>query len=309
MSSSPTPVRSDEESVNDDRVIRRVGIEIFYFMDRWADDQAAYFDQARQCGYDGVEISLMPTNLDDLVNLSGQATRHNLSIVCSTGLTEATDIAHPDAAVRKAGIEYLKRCLDAAASLGSPILGGVTYAPWFSFPDAKDLEPHRQRSADSLREVAAAADAVGVDVCVELLNRFETYMLNTVEQGNAFLDLVDHPAVKIELDTFHMNMEEADLAGAIEGAGQRLGHFQIAANNRAMPGKGHIDWDAIAKALDVVNYSGWVVVETFPNPAVETGRSTHAWRPLVDDLVGEATAAATFARDRLGGAHRPRARV
>jgi D-psicose/D-tagatose/L-ribulose 3-epimerase len=106
-----------------------------------------------------------------------------------------------------------------------------------------------------------------------------------------------------------MNMEEADLAGAIEGAGQRLGHFQIAANNRVMPGKGHIDWDAIAKALDVVNYSGWVVVETFPNPAVETGRSTHAWRPLVDDLVGEATAAATFARDRLGGSHRPRARV
>jgi D-psicose/D-tagatose/L-ribulose 3-epimerase len=291
-----------------DRVGRRVGIEIFYFMDRWADDQAAYFHLAQQCGYDGVEISLMPTNLDDHANLSEQALRHELSIACSTGLTEATDISHPDATVRKAGVEYLKRCLDAAAALGSPILGGVTYAPWFSFPDAEDLEPHRQRSAESLREVAQAADAVGVDLCVELLNRFETYMLNTVEQGNAFLDLVDHPAVKIELDTFHMNMEEADLAGAIESAGGRLGHFQIAANNRAMPGQGHIDWDAIAAALDAVNYSGWVVVETFPNPSVETGRSTHAWRPLADDLIGEATAAATFARGRLSEPHRSKAR-
>ena len=99
-----------------------------------------------------------------------------------------------------------------------------------------------------------------------------------------------------------MNMEEPDLAAAIRDAGGRLGHFQCAASNRAMPGKGHIDWNAIAIALDDIDYSGWVVVETFPNPSVETGRSTHAWRPLVSDLIGEAAEAATFLRDRLGGA-------
>lgn len=308
MSFSPTPIRSDEESMMSGRGGRRVGIEIFYFMDRWSDDQAAYFDLARECGYDGVEISLMPTNLNDQGNLREQAIKNDLSIVCSTGLTEATDISHPDPVVRKAGVEYLKRCLEAAANLGSPILGGVTYAPWFSFPDTEDLEHHRHRSAESLREVAGAADAVGVDLCVELLNRFETYMLNTVDQGNSFLDLIGHHAIKIELDTFHMNMEEADLAGAVAGAGKRLGHFQIAANTRAMPGKGHIDWDGIATALDAVGYSGWVVVETFPNPLVETGRSTHAWRPLVEDLIGEAAAAATFARHRLGGSPRSRNR-
>ncbi len=301
MSVSAVPFRAVEDPAIEHGIVRQVGIEIFYFMERWSDDQAAYFHLASQSGYDGIEMSLMEHNLGDVMNVRSRADEYGLSVVCSTGLSEATDISNPDSLVRRTGVEYLKRCLETAAALGSPILGGVTYAPWFMFPSDDDLEPFRHRSAESLREVAETADAVGVDVCVELLNRFETYMLNTVDQANSFLELVEHPSVKIELDTFHMNMEEADLAEAIRDAGERLGHFQCAASNRAMPGKGHIDWDAIAIALDDIDYSGWVVVETFPNPSVETGRSTHAWRPLVTDLMDEATQAATFVRDRLAG--------
>ena len=146
----------------------------------------------------------------------------------------------------------------------------------------------------------ASTDAVGVDLCVEVLNRFESFMFNTVEQANRYLGLVDHPSVKIELDTFHMNVEEPDLAAAVRGTGGRLGHFQVAASNRAMPGKGHIDWDGLSTALDDIGYEGWVVVETFPNPDVETGRSTHAFRPLVTDLVAEAIEAAAFVRLQFG---------
>ncbi len=279
---------------------RGIGIEIFYFMDRWADDQAEYFSQAAECGYEGVEISLMPHVLEAPDRIKAESARLGLDVLCSTGLTPDTDISDPAPAVRRNGIEYLKRCLDVASDLGSPILGGVTYAPWFAFPDG-DLEARRQLSAESLREVAVAADALGIRVCVEILNRFETFMFNTVSMANSYLALVEHSAVQIELDTFHMNMEEPDLAAAIRDAGPRLGHFQCAANNRAMPGKGHIDWDELATALDQVGYRGWVVVETFPNHKVETGRSTHAFRPLVDDLMAEATEAAQFVRSRLGG--------
>lgn len=280
---------------------RVVGIEIFYFMDRWADDQAAHFHLARECGYDGVEMSLMPHNLDDHDNIRHQLEKNDLSIVCATGLGADTDISHPDPTVQRAGIEYLKRCLDTASKVGSPILGGVTFAPWFGFPADDDLDPYRERSAAALREVAISADALGVEVCVEVLNRFETFMFNTADQANTFIDLVDHPSVKIELDTFHMNMEEANLPDAVRSAGARLGYFQCAAGNRFMPGKGHVDWDGIAAALDEIDYRGWVSVETFPNPLVETGRSTHAWRPLVSDSIGEAKEAATFLRQRLGG--------
>jgi D-psicose/D-tagatose/L-ribulose 3-epimerase len=281
--------------------VRPVGIEIFYFMDSWNDDQADHFDLANSSGFAGVEISLMSDDIADYTKTRDTAAALDLAVVCSTGLTGTTDVSHPDPAVRRAGVEYLKRCLEIAASLGSPILGGVTYAPWFDFPDDSDLRIRRTRSAESLRKVAATADALGIDLCVELLNRFETYMFNTVDQANTYLDLVDHPSVKIELDTFHMNMEEADLGAAIRSAGSRLGHFQCAANTRAMPGKGHIDWGTLGTALDDVSYGGWMVVETFPNPDVETGRTTHAWRPLVDDLMTEAAEAAAFVRKELSG--------
>ncbi|MCP4306539.1 MAG: sugar phosphate isomerase/epimerase [bacterium] len=284
--------------------IRSIGIEIFYFMDRWMDDQAAYFATAKECGYDGVEISLMPHVLDEHQRILAEADRLDLAILCSTGLSPETDISHPDPAVRRAGIEFLKRCLDTAHQMRSPILGGVTYAPWFGFPD-DDLQERRFRSAQSLHEVAIAADAVGVDVCVEVLNRFESFMFNTVEQANDYLALVDHPSVKIELDTFHMNVEESDLAAAVRNTGSRLGHFQVAASNRSMPGKGHIDWAGLAAALDDVRYQGWVVVETFPNPEVETGRSTHAFRPLVADLHAEAIEAESFVRSHFGSAAGP----
>jgi D-psicose/D-tagatose/L-ribulose 3-epimerase len=243
----------------------------------------------------------MPHVHEQRERIAIEAATHGLAILCATGLTPDLDVSSPDPVVRRAGIEYLKRCLSTAAELGSPIMGGVTFAPWFDFPE-DDLESRRQRSAESLREAAGAADAVGVDLCVEVLNRFETFMFNTVEQTHRFLDLVDHPSVKIELDTFHMNMEEGDLAGAVRSAGDRLGYFQCAANNRAMPGKGHIDWTALGGALDDIAYTRPVVVETFPNPDVETGRSTHAFRPLVGDLMAEARESADFLRTHLGGA-------
>ncbi len=280
---------------------RDVGIEIFYFMDRWQDDQVAYFSKAAECGYTCVEISLMPHVHEQSERIAAEAAKHELAILCATGLTPDLDVSSPDTTVRRAGIEYLKRCLSTAAALGSPIMGGVTYAPWFAFPD-DDLEARRHRSAESLREVAGAAEAVGVDLCVEILNRFETFMFNTVDQANEYLDLVDHPSAKIELDTFHMSMEESDLAAAVRSAGERLGYFQCAANNRAMPGKGHIDWAAIGAALDDIAYTRPVVVETFPNPDVETGRTTHAFRPLVGDLMAEAREAADFVKTHLGGA-------
>ena len=89
----------------------------------------------------------------DPERIKAESARHELAVLCSTGLSPDTDISDPDPVVRRNGIEYLKRCLDMASALGSPILGGVTYAPWFGFPDG-DLEARRQRSAESLREVA-----------------------------------------------------------------------------------------------------------------------------------------------------------
>jgi D-psicose/D-tagatose/L-ribulose 3-epimerase len=278
---------------------RPVGIEVFYWLDRWSDDQTACFGKARQAGFDGVEISLVAAAMPDVEQYRRRLTEHGLGVACSTGLTPALDVSSPDRATRRAGIDHLTEALEVAASLGSPVLGGVTYAPWLFFPEATELGPFVERSAASLAEVARVADGLGVVLCLEILNRFETFLLNTVDQGLRFLELIGHPSVRLELDTFHMNVEEDDLGQAIRAAGNRLGHFQCASNNRRAPQYGRIDWGEVKAALDDVAYGGWVVFETFPNPAVEVGRTTYAWRELTIDPDEDARGAATLLREWL----------
>ncbi len=277
---------------------RPVGIEIFYWLDSWYDDQSSVFHKAVEAGYDGVEMSFVAGSDVGTERIARTAASLDLQVLCSTGLTPAMDVSSPDADIRSAGIYHLKWCLDQAAALGSPILGGVTYAPWMGFPEG-DLRGHRERSAESLRTVAEHAATVGVDLCLEVLNRFESYMFNTVSDCLSFIEMVGHEAVAVELDTFHMNMEEDNLAEAVRQAAGKIGHVQVAANNRRAPQYGHIDWGAFQQALDDVGYQGWVVFETFPNSEVQTGRDTYAWRDLYDNLDGDAADAAAFIREHL----------
>ena len=124
-------------------------------------------------------------------------------------------------------------------------------------------------------------------------------MFNTVDEGLVFLQQIDHPAVKLQLDTYHMNMEEDNLAAAIRRAGPNLGHFHCAASNRKLPGQGHINWHDIKRALDEIGYQKDMIIETFPNPNAETGRTVNTWRSLVENLDEEIKTSLAFLRENV----------
>lgn len=279
--------------------MRKIGIEIFYWLENWSDDQASCFARAKALGFDAVEISLIAGPDTPVDAMRAELDRCGLDVFCSMGLPQDKDITSPDETVRRAGIEYLKRCVDAAARIGSPILGGLPYVPWLHFPKGQDLRPYKERSAAAMREIAQAAHNAGIAICAEIINRFETYLFNTVAEGLDYLGMVGHPAVKLQLDTYHMNMEEDNLPAAIRQAGRHIGHFHCADSNRKLPGCGHIDWPAIKAALDEVGYRGALVIETFPNPAAETGRTVNTWRPLVSDYDGDAKQALALLRHQV----------
>jgi D-psicose/D-tagatose/L-ribulose 3-epimerase len=136
-----------------------------------------------------------------------------------------------------------------------------------------------------------------------VLNRFEGYLLNTVQQGLELLAEVNSPHVRLHAYTFHLNIEEQDIVGAIRAAGAQLGHFHCSENNRRRPGTGHIPWTAIGRALDEIGYTGWIVMESFVRPAGEVGRTLSIWRPLAEDLGAEAQAGARFLRRQLAGVY------
>jgi D-psicose/D-tagatose/L-ribulose 3-epimerase len=279
--------------------MRPIGIEIFYWLHNWSDFQPAAFAKAREIGFDAVEISLIAGPDTPIAAMRTELDALGLGVFASMGLPLDKDITSPDESTRRAGIEYLKRCVETAARLGSPILGGLPYVPWLHFPSERDLRPFRDRSAQAIREVAATASDLGVTICIELINRFETYIFNTVDEGMAYLAQVDHPSVRLQLDTYHMNMEEDDLPAAIRRAGSQLGHFHCADSNRKPPGGGHINWSSIKDALDDIQYSGPLVIECFPDPAAETGRTVNTWRPLVSDFDRAAASALSLLRQQV----------
>ena len=282
-------------------MVRAVGIHLSSWQTLWSDPLLPLVACAREAGYDGVEVPLLDPQRVEVAVLRAALEANGMQVTCGTGLGRATDITHPDASIRRAGIAHLRACLEVAEALGAHVLGGVTYAPWGVFP-TDNRAARRRYCIASLREVGAMAADMGITLCLEVLNRFEGWLLNTVAQGVALLAELDQPSLKLHLDTFHLNIEESDIGAAIRQAGSYLGHVHCSENHRGFPGTGHIPWAEVRAALDAIGYQGWLVVEAFVRPEGEVGRDLYIWRPISETLDADVRGAAQLLRQEVAGA-------
>ncbi|WP_336213286.1 sugar phosphate isomerase/epimerase family protein [Nonomuraea sp. LPB2021202275-12-8] len=194
--------------------------------------------------------------------------------------------------------DYLRACVEAAAVVGSPVVGGPAYASvgrtW-----RVSLEEHRALYAElreNLRPVADYAAGRGVRIGVEPLNRYETSLINTVEQALEALDGLPDEGCGLALDSYHLNIEEKDPAAAVRAAGERIALVQVCGTDRGAPGADHFAWPAFADALRDARYTGPLVIESFTaeNQAIATAASI--WRPLATSQDALATEGLAFLR-------------
>lgn len=191
------------------------------------------------------------------------------------------ELVAADAATVLSTQDYLRHVVDVAAAVGSPVIAGPAYASVGRTWRMSD-EERRTRYAelrDGLTPVAEHAAAAGVRIGVEPLNRYETSLINTVDQALAALDGLPGTC-GIALDIYHMNIEETDVAAAVRRAGPRLAHVQVCANDRGAPGADHLDWPGFLRALDEVGYSGPLVIESFTAENATIATAASVWRPL-----------------------------
>jgi D-psicose/D-tagatose/L-ribulose 3-epimerase len=196
--------------------------------------------------------------------------------------------------------DYLRRCVDAAAAVGSGVVAGPMYASvgrtWRPGPGERD------RLADelviALAPVAGHAAACGVRLAVEPLNRYETSVVNTVDQGLEMLAELPADAVGLALDTYHLNIEEQDPAAAVRrtGAAGRLAHVQVCANDRGAPGADHMDWAGLRDALAAAGYAGPLCIESFTAENASIATAASIWRPLARSQDAIATDGLAFLR-------------
>lgn len=208
----------------------------------------------------------------------------NLSFV--TTLSEDTDISSPNPDTRQRGIDQLTSAIEIVDEMDGRVLGGLTYGAWNpTFSGGLEEKTKRtEQSIETWKQVAETAETRDVLCTVEVVNRFEQYMLNTAAEARSFVEAVDSPNLQIMLDTFHMNIEEDDMTEAIRIAGDQLGHFHVGENNRRPPrADGNMPWSAIGEALREIEYDGPVVMEPFVLAGGDIAPDTGVWRDLSGD--------------------------
>lgn len=186
------------------------------------------------------------------------------------------------------------------------LLGGGLYSYWpVDFSRPVDKPGAWKRSVRGMKEIAKIAEDRGVVLGMEVLNRYEGYLLNTCEEALEYVDAVDSPNVKIMLDTFHMNIEEDNIGAAIRRAGPQLCHLHLGEQNRRVPGKGSLPWAEIGRALRDIDYRGAAVMEPFVMSGGTIGSQIKVWRDLVPgcseaDLDRDAQGALGFVKHVFG---------
>jgi len=226
---------------------------------------------ASDAGFDAVEISLCSAAEIEPQILAASLSDNDLSVsALATGrmcLEEGLCLSNPSAVVVAQVKERLFAVIELAARLGSAvIIGGVRGRLTGSQTEQKE---QRSRAVETLRECAGLATRFGVTMLIEPINRYETNFVNSVQDGLALLEEIHAPSMKLLVDTFHMNIEEADMFASVLKAGPSLGYVHLAENNRLAPGQGSINFARLLRIIKSIGYSGYLSAEILPLPSDE----------------------------------------
>jgi D-psicose/D-tagatose/L-ribulose 3-epimerase len=246
-------------------------------------------------GFDAVELPLEASGdlSPEVVGAALEAT--GLTPYVVGAMAPGRDLVMTDPQSVAATQQYLGACTALASSIGAGAVCGPFYAAtgrvWRMTEDERAAAYVELR--ESLAPVVEQAGERGVSIGIEPLNRYETSLVNTVDQALTALDGLLGPALGLALDTYHLNIEERSSADAVRLAGPHLLHLQVCGNDRGAPGGDQTDWQALVAALDEVGYAGPLNIESFTADNASIATAASIWRPLAptqDDLARDGLA-------------------
>ncbi|HEU4656351.1 MAG TPA: sugar phosphate isomerase/epimerase [Capillimicrobium sp.] len=280
----------------------RFGASTFIWHSPFGDESVGQLaDRAAGLGFDVLEICIEDPALVTAAAVRDAAEDAGVGVSVCGAFGPDRDVSHEDPEVRRGAIGYLKTCIDLAADVGAPNVSGPMYS---ATGKARLLSPEERAqqwgwAVESLGEVAEHAASRGVGLAIEPLNRFETDMVNLVEQGVRLCRDIGADNVGLLIDTFHMNIEERHIGEAIRAADGYVRNFHACENDRGAPGSGHVPWDEVAQALRDIEYDGLVCIESFTPEIKEIARAVSTWRPVAESGDQLARDGLTFLRQKL----------
>ncbi|MFC4871052.1 sugar phosphate isomerase/epimerase family protein [Negadavirga shengliensis] len=274
----------------------RFGVSTFLWVSPFDTHVFDLVHKIKDMGFDIIEVPVENKSIIDWGRLKDLTGKMGLGVTISGAFGADRDISSEDPGIRRNGLRYIEDCIEIASFMGSPVFGGPLYSAVGKTRFISDEQKEKERvwCVENLKKAADTAARNGVVLGLEPLNRFETDMVNTVDQALSLITEIGSPHLKIQLDTFHGNIEEKSIPDAIRKIGRdRLCHIQANESDRGTPGTGNLDWPGIQKALEEIAYEGAIVIETFGAVSEEIAKATCIWRPLAnssDELASEGLA-------------------
>ena len=256
----------------------RFGIALFLWTTEVREEHLPLFERMKELGYDGVEVPVGSDKASDYARIKAALAGAGLACTTMTNVGPDKDTVSPDPAVRAKALEELRFAIEVSADLGSDTLVGPYQAAYANFTGQGPTDEELDRSAEVMRQAAEEADAAGIKLGVEFLNRHEGYLLNTMEQSADLARRVGHPAFGVLYDTHHAHAEEDDVGAAIRDGAEHIHHVHFSESNRGELGAGLVDWDESIAALKDVGYDRWVVAEAFASDVPGLSSAAHVWR-------------------------------
>jgi D-psicose/D-tagatose/L-ribulose 3-epimerase len=273
-----------------------IGVHALVFVSGWSADQAVRaVEAAARHGYDILEIPLIDPRAIDADATARLLEKHGLKPVTSLALPVDADISSTDPDRVARGESLLNEALAVSRDLGSTFMGGVLYSALRKYESAA-TPAGRANSIAVLAKLAGRARAMGITLGLEPVNRYESNLVNTGDQALDLIAATGADDITLHLDSYHMNIEEGDVAGAIRRYRGRIGYIHVNESHRGYLGTGSIDFPAFFRALAEVGYAGAVTFEAFSAGVgdPELAQSLAVWRQLWSDTDDLAARARTF---------------
>ena len=263
----------------------KYGIYYAYWAREWGGDFLPFISKVKRLGFDVLEVNCgsFPER-DDSYFRELRRVSEGEGVLLSGGYGPRPEhnLSSADPALIEGAFRFWADVFHKMELSGIDRVGGALYSYWpVDFRNGFNKAEDTQRSIENIRKLAGLAAVHGITLNMEVLNRFEGYMLNECEEAVCYVKAVGESNVKVMLDTFHMNIEEDSLTEAIRKAGGLLGHIHIGEANRRPPSaQGRIPWKNIGQALKDVGYDQYVVMEPFERMGGQVGKDISIWRDL-----------------------------
>ena len=284
--------------------MNKLGVHALVWEKGWSHEECARaIARTAEVGYDLIEIPALDPGSIDTSFTRKQLEKAGIGATSSLGLDAETDISSNDREKEKRGQARLEQAVAVIRDIGATHMCGILESAFQKYAVPTTAEGVK-RACEVLARVAEKAATSNITLGLEVVNRYESNVLNTASQAVDMCKRIGAPNVKVHLDVYHMNIEESDIGQAILDTGNYLGYFHTGDSHRGYMGSGSIDLAGVFRALVKSGYTGPITFESFSSRVV--GQPLEGilgiWRNLWEDSYDLAAHALMYTKAQLKAA-------